>query len=51
MNDLVSNHSDNDDNQKMFLKELLAKIVQWVVKPIITTDFMYKHYLLKLGMK
>ena len=40
-----------DDNQKMFLKELLGKIVQWVFKHIITTDFMYKDYLLKLGMK
>ena len=40
-----------DDNQKMFLKELLGKIVQWVFNHIITTDFMYKDYLLKLGMK
>lgn len=40
-----------DDNQKMFLKELLGKIVQWVFKHIITTDFMYKDYLIKLGMK
>ena len=40
-----------DENQKQFLKELLGKIVQWVFKHIITTDFMYKDYLLKLGMR
>ena len=40
-----------DDNQKHFLKELLGKIVQWVFKHIITTDFMYKDYLIRLGMK
>ena len=40
-----------DDNQKQFLKELLGKIVQWVFKHIITTDFMYKDYLIRLGMK
>lgn len=39
-----------DVNQKDFLKELLTKIVQWVFKHIITTDFMYKDHLLKLGM-
>ena len=40
-----------DENQKQFLKELLGKIVQWVFKHIITTDFMYKDYLIRLGMK
>ena len=48
---LAWNLENIDDNQKMFLKELLGKIVQWVFKHIITTDFMYKDYLLKLGMK
>jgi len=40
-----------DDNQQQFLKTLLGKIVQWVFNHIITTDFMYKDYLIKLGMK
>ena len=40
-----------DENQKQFLKGLLMKLVQWVFKHIITTDFMYKDYLLKLGMR
>jgi len=40
-----------DENQKLFLKELLGKIVQWVFNHIITTDFMYKDYLLKFGMR
>ena len=44
------NPEDIDVNQKEFLKKLLAKIVQWVFKHIITTDFMYKDYLIKLGM-
>ena len=48
---LAWNLENIDDNQKMFLKELLGKIVQWVFNHIITTDFMYKDYLLKLGMK
>ena len=42
---------DIDENQKGFLKKLLAQIVQWVFKHIITTDYMYKDYLLRLGMK
>lgn len=40
-----------DENQKEFLQELLNKIVQWVFKHIITTDFLYKDYLIKLGTK
>ena len=40
-----------DVDQTKFLKELLGKIVQWVFKHIITTDFMYKDYLIQLGMK
>lgn len=43
------NHADK--NQKEFLQELLNKIVQWVFRHIITTDFLYKDYLIKLGMK
>ncbi len=45
------NPEDIDENQKGFLKKLLAQIVQWVFKHIITTDYMYKDYLLRLGMK
>lgn len=40
-----------DENQKEFLNELLNKIVQWVFRHIITTDFLYKDYLIKLGTK
>lgn len=40
-----------DSNQTVFLKDLLAKIVNWVFRHIITTDFMYKDFLLQLGMK
>lgn len=35
-----------DGNQKEFLKQLLEKIVQWVFKHIISTDFLYKDHLL-----
>lgn len=45
------NPEDIDENQKGFLKKLLAQIVQWVFEHIITTDYMYKDYLLRLGMK
>ncbi|MBM7563062.1 bacteriohemerythrin [Fusibacter tunisiensis] len=45
------NPEDIDENQKGFLKKLLAQIVQWVFKHIITTDYMYKDYLLRIGMK
>lgn len=34
-----------DGNQKEFLKQLLEKIVQWVFKHIISTDFLYKDHL------
>lgn len=40
-----------DGNQKEFLKELLGKIVQWVFKHIIATDFLYKDYLLKFKIE
>ena len=40
-----------DQNQKAFLKELLAKIVNWVFKHIITTDYMYKDFLIRHGIK
>ena len=45
------NPDEIDDNQKEFLKSLLTKIVKWVFKHIITTDFMYKDYMIGLGMK
>ena len=40
-----------NENQKAFLNELLGKIVNWVFKHIITTDFMYKDFLIRLGTK
>ena len=35
-----------DEDQSVFLKELLSKLVNWVFKHIITTDFLYKDYLI-----
>lgn len=40
-----------EDQQSVFLKELLKKIVNWVFNHIITTDFMYKDYLINLGIQ
>lgn len=40
-----------DENQILFLKELLKKIVNWVFHHIITTDYMYKDFLIALGSK
>lgn len=33
------------------LRNLLAEVIQWVFKHIITTDFLYKDYLLSLVSK
>lgn len=35
-----------DSDQKDFLKELLEKIVNWVFRHIITTDFKYKEFII-----
>lgn len=40
-----------DKNQDVFLSELLKKIVNWVFNHIITTDYMYKDFLIALGTK
>lgn len=40
-----------DENQKQFLKELLGKIVQWVFHHILTTDYLYKNHIIKLGIQ
>jgi len=40
-----------DDDQRVFLKELLKKVVQWVINHIITTDYMYKDFLISYGKK
>ena len=40
-----------DDDQTQFMKNLLNQIIQWVFRHIITTDFMYKDYLISLGAK
>ena len=40
-----------DKNQDVFLSELLKKIVNWVFNHIITTDYMYKDFLIALGAK
>lgn len=38
-----------EDEQKAFLKELLKKIVNWVFNHIITTDFLYKDFMISHG--
>ena len=43
--------SSIDENQGAFLKELLKKIVNWVFNHIITTDYLYKDFLISLGTK
>lgn len=40
-----------DDDQRVFLKELLKKVVHWVINHIITTDYMYKDFLISHGKK
>lgn len=40
-----------DDDQTAILKELLKKIISWIFNHIITTDFMYKDYLVNLGLR
>ncbi|MFV0465442.1 MAG: bacteriohemerythrin [Lachnospiraceae bacterium] len=45
------NFDEVDENQKIFLQELLNKIIQWVFKHIISTDFLYKDFLLAKGVK
>ncbi len=40
-----------EDDQIGFLKALLAKLIKWIFNHIITTDFLYKDYLIRLGAK
>lgn len=40
-----------EENQGIFLEELLKKIVNWVFHHIIATDYMYKDFLISMGMK
>ena len=40
-----------NENQKSFLNELLGKIVQWVFKHILSTDYLYKNHMLELGVQ
>ena len=44
-------YSDIDEDQGDFIKELLAKIFNWIFNHIITTDFMYVDYLKRLVSK
>lgn len=39
------------EKQKLFLKELMKIIVNWVFHHIITSDYMYKDYLIKQGVR
>jgi len=39
------------NDQSNFLRELLEEIVHWVFNHIITTDYMYKDFLIDLGSK
>ncbi len=38
-----------DDNQTKFMLDLLNHVIQWVFRHIISTDFLYKDYLIRLG--
>jgi hemerythrin len=40
-----------DEDQTQFMKDLLNKVIQWVFKHIISTDFLYKDFLIRLGAK
>lgn len=40
-----------DHEQKEFLEKLLKEIASWIMKHIISSDFMYKDYLIQLGQK
>lgn len=40
-----------DENQEKFMKDLLKKVINWVFNHIITTDFLYKDYLLNYGVR
>jgi len=45
------NYNLVEENQGIFLENLLKKIVNWVFQHIITSDYMYKDYLITLGAK
>ncbi len=38
-----------DENQTGFMMELLNHVIQWVFRHIISADFLYKDYLIRLG--
>ena len=38
-----------EDDQIGFLKALLAKLIKWIFNHIISTDFLYRDFLLRLG--
>jgi len=40
-----------DENQEKFMKDLLRKVINWVFNHIITTDFLYKDYLVLYGVR
>lgn len=40
-----------NDDQVEFLKKVLSRISSWLFHHIITTDFLYKEYILRIGMK
>ncbi len=42
---------ENTVNSRDLLLELLNKVVEWVFHHIITTDFLYKDFLIKMGQK
>ncbi len=45
------NFNSTEDNQIIFLTELLKKIMNWVFHHVITSDYMYKDFLIALGSK
>lgn len=44
-------YSEIDHEQKEFLEKLLREIASWIMKHIISSDFMYKDFLIQLGHK
>ena len=40
-----------DENQEKFMKDLLKKVINWVFNHIITTDYLYKDYLILYGVR
>jgi hemerythrin len=40
-----------EEDKTLFIRDLLQKIINWIFHHIITSDYMYKDYLVRLGAK